>query len=76
MDPTTNEAITLVHVQICDMYPKQPFDLVCEKKVEIDVFLFLFFNTKEVNGLFGVDVTDLNRSTGNGCVHRSSRCLD
>ena len=35
----------------------------------------LYFFTKEIDGLFGIDVTDLVKSTGNGCVHHSLRCI-
>ena len=34
-----------------------------------------WFFTKEVSGLFGIDIADLNRSMGNDGVHRSSQCM-
>ena len=50
-----NAAITRVHVQICDVNHKQPIDLFCKKMRSV---IFFFFYTKEVSGLFGINVTD------------------
>ena len=61
-------AIARAPVQICDVNYEPPTDLFCKKSL---IYIF----TKEIDGLFGIYVTDLNRSAGNGCVHRSWRCV-
>ena len=55
-------AIAGAPVQISDVNSEQPIDLFCKN---IDQG----FLTKEVSGWFVINITDLNRSTGNGCVH-------
>ena len=44
-------------IQVCDVKPEQPIDHFLEKKNGDQLFF-----TKEVGGLLGIDITDLNRS--------------
>ena len=55
--------------KICDINIEQP-NWALVKQNHLSLFI-----TKKMDGLFGIDVTDLNKSAGNGCVHRSSRCM-
>ena len=63
-----NATIAHIPVQMCDINPKQPTDLFCKKSM-----VSMRFFTKEIYGLFGIDITDLNTNLGNDCIHHSSQ---
>ena len=49
---TRSACITCVSVQMCDVNPEQPIDFFQEKKNQT------FYSTKEICGLFGINVAD------------------
>ena len=68
-----NTVIVHAPIQICNVNPEQHTDLFCKtKQKQTDLYFFFF---KDANGLFGIDVTDLNTNSANGCIHCSSRYM-